>query len=345
MMHDKKPDNLTERDEDIGGYFAIAVERVKQYYKLFFALFAIYFVLVTVYAHFATPLYTAVAALSPRKDAMLDTGSLPGIGNMASVSRRLGLGSAGNSGSEDLFDHYSRILQSYRLAESLAKRPDFLALAFPREYDPDTKTLRPRGGFVAHSIDGVKQFLGLPLAQTNTKERVYALLARNLTVSTPQTITTDISEVSLRFNDPKSAGPILAMILEEADTLMRAEKKRDIAARIAYLKAQLADTTLEDQRSSIISNLIVQQNTMMVLSADRHYTNTTLEEPYTPSKATWPSGASLIGLMLFLTFLTWATAIFVLPPNNWLLSRFSREKTVFTWLRLSQFAARGGKNT
>jgi hypothetical protein len=249
------------------------------------------------------------------------------MSGIASITKKLGFGGPSNA-NEDLFDQYTRVLRSYRLADVLTGRPEFLALAFPESYDPATGRLRPRGAFMGMVSDSVKAFIGLPLGPSAEDDRIFHFLKDNLSISTPHEGQTDISEVSFRFRDRDSSQRILEIVLKEADSLMRADKKADIAARIAYLKAQLATTTFEDQRSAIISLLTMQQNTMMVITADHRYASYVVEPPHTPQKATWPDLISVVALILFLTFALWSAAIFLLSPHNLLLRTFSRERIV-----------------
>jgi len=315
-------------DADLTGYFAFAAEKAARYYKLLPVLLVICTLFTLIYVHLSDPIYTAEAALTPPKDALLDSSGLQSASGIASITKKLGFGGP-SSGNEDLFDQYTRVLRSYRLADTLTERPEFLALAFPDLYDPATKHLRARGAFTGMLSDTVKAFIGLPLGPSAEDDRIFHFLKDNLSISTPHEGSTDISEVSFRFRDRESSQRILEIVLKEADSLMRADKRADIAARIAYLKAQLATTTFEDQRSAIISLLTMQQNTMMVITADHRYASYVVEPPHTPQKATWPDFISVVALIVFVTLALWCAAIFLLSPDNTLLRTFSRERRVF----------------
>src|SRR6185437_5748911 len=105
--------------------------------------------------------------------------------NLASIGRRLGLGAGGAGAADDsgLFDEYTRVLQSNRLADRLAGNPAFLALAFPRQFDDRTGHLRQREGWVAATAMAVKVFVGLlPVTDSDT-DRVFKFLTDNLSIS------------------------------------------------------------------------------------------------------------------------------------------------------------------
>lgn len=139
----------------------------------------------------------------------------------------------------------------------------------------------------------------------------------------PHDATSDIAEISFNFDDPKSAQTLLDIILAEADKIVRSDRRRDVAARISYLQGQLSKITISDQKEAMISLLLLQQNTMMTIEADTRFASNVIEKPYAPLKPVWPSGASIAGMALFLSFVTWALAIFLLPADNKFLLPFA----------------------
>ena len=324
---------MRDEDSDLTGYYAYGLARAKRYYKLLVILIAIAAVLVLAYVHAADPVYRAGAALTPPKDPLLNAAGLAGMSttsNLASIGRRLGLGMGGGGAADDsgLFDEYTRVLQSNRLAERLAGSPAFLALAFPRQFDGRTGHLRKREGWLAATATAVKVFLGLlPVTDSDT-DRVFKFLTDNLSISSPHDPTTNISEITLRFDDGATATKLLETILVQADTLMRADKRQDIAARIAYLQDQLGKITLEEQRTALISLLTLQQSTMMIIAADHRYASYVVESPYAPQKPAWPTLGSVIGLILFIGVLGWIMAIYALP-EKWL-ARFASDRQLFS---------------
>ena len=327
-MNRESPTTIRNEDSDLTGYYAFVVGRAKRYYKLLGYTLTAFTVVVIAYTHFAEPVYLALAALTPPKDALLNISGLSGSAEgLASIGRRLGLGIGGGaSGSnQDLFDEYTRVLQSYRLASKLAGSRSFLALAFPRNFDPATGHLKKRSGFVADTIREVKSALGLPLATDSDEDQVFKFLTDSLTVSQPHDPTTSISEVILKFNDGPSAQKILEIILAEADAQMRTDRGRDIAARIAYLQDQLQKVTLDGQRTALISLLTMQQSTMMIIAADHRYASYVVEPPHAPQKPAWPNVASTVGLILFLAIVSWGLAISFLPERR--LARFASTKS------------------
>lgn len=305
-------------DSDLTSYFKYGSDRIKEFYKLFFVLLAFFSVVVVGFAHISNPLYTAVAALTPPEEGLADTAK-DMAGNF--LSRTLGLGKA--TGSEELFQQYARILQSYRLAAALRNRQDFLTLAFPEDWDPKIKQVKAPAGPVASIISMTKRMLGLPITSMDVEARIYKILETKLSISMPHDATSDIAEVRFNFDDPKTAQTLLDIILVEADRIVRFDRRRDVAARILYLQNQLSKVTNSDQRQAMISLLLLQQNTMMTIEADTRFASNLVEEPYAPLKPVWPSVASIAGMALFLASVTWALAIFVLPASNKFLLPFS----------------------
>jgi len=316
-------------DSDLRSYFTHAVERALNYYKLLFVMVCVFGVLEIAFVHTAKPTYTAVAAISPPKD-LLSTSSLDGASGISSISRRLGIGGASTMSSQ-LFDEYTRVLKSYRLANALAQREDFLQLAFPDRWNPQTRQLNLARGPLSSVIDQVKGGLGLPLSSVSVDDMTYNLLDESLAISVPRDGSTDISEISFRFDDPTAAQKLLDIILATADALVRSDRRQDVTARVTYLQDQLVKVTLGDQKASIISLLMLQQNSMMMIAADHRYASNVVEPPHTPQKPTWPTLSSMIATILFMALVAWCLAIFFLPAQSRILAPFSRDRSLLPW--------------
>jgi hypothetical protein len=80
--------------------------------------------------------------------------------------------------------------------------------------------------------------------------------------------------------------------------MIREDKRRDVAARIAYLDAALMHVLLADQKPELIAVLSEQQQEMMLIASDHLYASKMIDAPYAPRTPTSPSPV-IDGLIAF----------------------------------------------
>jgi capsular polysaccharide biosynthesis protein len=98
---------------------------------------------------------------------------------------------------------------------------------------------------------------------------------------TPDRQTSFVS-ISLDADTPQMAQMLLGVVYKEADNVLRRSQQEYSSNRIAYLTKELDRTTLADQRQAIIAILSVQEQRLMMASADRNVAIDVIDEPYAP---------------------------------------------------------------
>ncbi|MGH6876694.1 MAG: hypothetical protein ACREHV_04860, partial [Rhizomicrobium sp.] len=109
---------------------------------------------------------------------------------------------------------------------------------------------------------------------------------------------------------------LLGLVLREADNIIRADKRRDVAARIAYLNAALEHLTLADQKPELIDILSQQEQEMMMIESDRLYASTLIDMPYAPLRPTSPSPIVDSAVAFALACLAWLGMVRLAPADG-----------------------------
>lgn len=315
--HDTSLGNVSDqtRSGDIGSLDVFVwrelntpIAALRKSVRLFAFIFGIGFVISFALYVSASPKYTAVAMIGPPSpsptSAML---TAVGGGANASVARRL-LGGSGGSAS-DSFDQFLLLLPSTRLCDALIKNQNLLPKIFYKQWNPATKTWN-KPGFLRKITTPIKKLIHRPVYDKPGVDTLSVFLDNNLSVrkSGPSVAsmvpTSGFSEVSFEFDDREQAESILNTILKETDNLIREDQRRDVLARISFIKRELnrADIGV-DERAAMISILSAQEQLLTVLQADNRYASTLIIPPYASLKPSSPPApfsvlvATLLGSM------------------------------------------------
>ncbi len=329
-------DLLTDDERDAPKRKLIDLARLwhelRTYYLLFFAIFGIFLAVTVVVILVMNASYTATAVVGPadNSDQPYSQGALSGLsgGGLGSVVKHLGGGGAlGQSG--DMFTEYTTLLTSSRLASVLVNKDHILPEIFAGQWDDANHRWLPRDSLLDQGMDFLKGLMRRPVKAAPDRDDLVKYLADKMILET--SLETGYATVSLKSGSPADAERLLNLILLEADNIIREDKRRDVAARIAYLDKALQHVMLADQRPELIDILSQQQQEMMMIESDHRYASLLIDPPHAPLKPTSPLPTIDAGLAFLFSWGAWLAALRLTPQSGrWrrLLDKFARTKKI-----------------
>jgi hypothetical protein len=301
---------------------------------------------VVVYVAFAHPVYTATAIVGPadKSDEPFGQGAEGALsGGLGGIAKHLHVGGAlGQEGTDDTFDEYTALLTSNRLLEILVRKDHVLQEIFASDWDRIHHRWLPHDDFIHRTIDTAKVLLHRPVKRARDQDDLQEYFKTRLVVD--PSLETSFATVTLRFGSPQGAEHLLGLILHEADDIIREDKRRDVAARIAYLNTALEHLSLADQKPELIDVLSQQEQEMMMIESDHLYASTLIDQPYAPLKPTAPSPIVDGAIAFALACMAWLGIVRTVPAEG----RWARFVRAFARQRRSRSAtdkasrARGG---
>lgn len=272
------------------------------------------------YVELKEPVYTATAIVGPadKSDEPFGsgTGSLGGLGGIAKHLHAGGM--LGQQGLDPAFDEYSALLTSNRLLDLLVRKDDILPEIFAGDWDSARARWKPHTGPVQTAIASLQRLLNRPVKAHPDQDDLEKYFQKNLAVD--PSLDTSFATVTLRFRSAEGAERLLGTILREADNIIRQDKRRDVAARIAYLNTALTHLTLADQKPELIDVLSQQEQEMMMIASDHLYASTLIDMPYAPRKPTSPKPTIDFAIALGLAACAWLGTVRSVPVEG----RFAR---------------------
>ncbi|HEX4158026.1 MAG TPA: Wzz/FepE/Etk N-terminal domain-containing protein [Rhizomicrobium sp.] len=303
---------------------------LRNYYLLLVLLIVVGLAAVISYTLLAAPVYTATAIVGPANNSDQPFNDAVGSlsGGLGGIAKHLHVGGAlGQQGGGDPFDEYTALLTSNRLAALLVRKDNFLPEVFWSEWDASQNHWLPKNDFASQKIDQLKVLLRRPVKPSPDQEDLEKYFKKNLLVDS--SLETSFTTVSFRFHTRDGAERLLGLILREADNIIREDKRRDVAARIAYLNAALVHLALADQKPELIAVLSEQEQEMMMIESDHLYASMLIDAPYAPLTPTSPSPV-IDGLMaMALACVIWIALVRVSPAGSrtaWFIAIFARGK-------------------
>ena len=312
-------------DDDVSGNALAEIlswarlrSELRTYYLLLAALVFVFLAGLIVFVVVGKPRYTATAIVGPADNSDQPFGAgLSGAlgGSLGGIAKHLHVGSMlGQSGLDDTFDEYSSLLTSNRLANILVQKDHILPEIFPDDWDPVHSRWLPHDDVFHRSIDWLKGALHRPVKLAPDQDDLEKYFEQNLIVD--PSLETSFATVSFRFRTPDGAERLLGMILREADNVIRADKRRDVAARIAYLNTALEHLSLADQKQQLIDILSDQQQEMMMIESDHLYASTLIDTPHAPVKPSSPSPIVDSAAALLLAIVSWLGLVRLAPQGG-----------------------------
>jgi len=303
---------------------------LRAYYLLLIALVAMALGLAILLVLIKQPAYTATAIVGPadNSDQPFGEGLSAAAGGLGGIAKHLHVGGMlGQQGLDNTFDEYSSLLTSNRLAERLIRNDHILPEIFPEDWDPLHRRWLPRDGFIRHSVDYMKLLLRRPIKMAPDQDDLKKYFETNLIVE--PSLETSFATISFRFRNPAGAERLLGIILREADNIIREDKRRDVAARIAFLNTALEHLSLADQKPELIDILSNQEQEMMMIESDHLYASTLIDSPHAPVKPSSPSPIIDTAIAIVMACLAWLGIVRMTPATGtWsrILAAFARSR-------------------
>lgn len=294
-------------------------DELKTYYPLLFAILFV-FVGVTMGVTLSMqPAYTATAVVGPadNSDDPFSEDDLGGVGRsgLGGIARHLHVGGGALGGqSTDKFDEYTSLLTSSRLAAVLVDKDHILQTLFAEQWDAANHRWLPQEGILVQAINGLKRLVGRPVKDHPDQDDVSKFLEQKLKADT--SLETGFATVTIQFSSPQGAERLLDLILLEADNIIREDKRRDVAARIAYLNSTLGDLAIADEKEQLISTLAEQQEEMMMIQSDHRYASLLIDPPHAPLKPSSPLPTVDAAIAFVLGCVAWACAVRFAPQTG-----------------------------
>ncbi len=309
------------------------IGELRTYYPLLFAIQFVFIGLTVAVVLLMKPAYTATALVGPadNSDQPFSEDALGGLGHggLGGIAKHLHVGGALGGQSTDKFDEYTSLLTSSRLAAVLVDKDHILPELFAEQWDEANHRWRPRDGFLTQGIDSLKRLVGRPVKQHPDQDDVSKFLEQKLKVDT--SLETGFATVTFTFSSPQETERLLDLILIEADNIIREDKRRDVAARIAYLNGALVRLDVADEKEQLIDTLSQQEQEMMMIQSDHRYASLLIDPPHAPFKPSSPLPTVDAAIAFVLAWFAWAGAVRVTPQTGRLrnlIEMFARRPTM-----------------
>jgi hypothetical protein len=297
---------------------------LRKYHRLFYVVLAA--TLFCTFAWYLTskPTYTAEAVIGPPGPTLGGAGASIGGGGASSLANKM-LGGVG-SGNSDSYQSFLQLLPSTRLSQTLISRDHILPIVFHDNWDPQTRQWK-RPGLIQTVANEVKELLNIPVQKEPGVEDLTKYFASHLViVQSKKEISGSLlpnanpfAEVSLKYDGPREAEDLLNLVLLETDRLIRDDLRRDVAARIAYLRGEISREPIAvDERAALISALSNQECQFAMIQADQRFASRLVVPPYASVRRTSPPGLGIVlADALLAALLIWAGVVFLASQLTW----------------------------
>jgi len=303
------------------------VALLRRYYRLFWVVFAVMIAILGVQYVASDQSYTATAIIGPPGPSpagnMLASMSTGGFSSGLSAKLLGGLGSS----SRDPYQEYLQLLPSTRLCQALIARKGFLQKIYSHQWDVAGKKWKEPGPIRSAEII-VLRLLGRPVATEPNVDQLMLYLGKHLSIGPLQAKTglvklldnSPYSQVTFNYENPQEAERILDVVLYETDRLIREDDRRDVTARIAFLRSELSKgSLLVDDRTALISILSDQERLLAMIQSDKRYASALIVPPYASPIPTSPPRPSVVAFeVLLLSLVLWVGIVIIGTRNKWI---------------------------
>jgi hypothetical protein len=282
-------DQMTGREYD-AVWTNFMFSALRAHIRLLFILLLISFLgAVAVYVFFP-PAFTATAVVGPPAPSPTEGMLQGGTGLVAR------LGSGAGVSSSDPYREFLQLIPSTRLCQVLIERDHILQRIFHQKWD--AKHNRWNTSWLHQISSSIKRALGWPESTQPNVDDLLEFLKRHLQAdeitsgtglpSALMPLIPTFTQVSFAFDDPSQAQQNLAIILSEADQIIREDQRRDVLARIQFLERELARVTVADERDALIQTISSQEQLLAMLQSDQRYASALIVPAYAPLVPTFP---------------------------------------------------------
>lgn len=227
----------------------------------------------------ATPIYQAEMTLMPNpNESPSNTSKTSSLGSLLD----LGLG----GGDSPNFVKFVETLRSYRLAERLQERHQYLQRIFPSWWNAADKKWIPRQTFMsvfrwiflgealgAPNVTGLQDFIKSHMTVDEDKKN-HSLL------------------IKFRSTNPALALSLLRDVQEEADGMLREDTRGYTQHAVDYLDSALRGITAEDHRRALTSLMIDYERTLILVSdTNEAFASIVVDPPTLASRPVSPKAA------------------------------------------------------
>ena len=177
------------------------------------------------------------------------------------------------------FSELQSLLHSNRLAGLLLQDPAFVQKVYPPpEWIEKSGHWVFRGhlGALSYIARGFLSWFGIRKSYGPTVASIAEYLHNHITILGR---TNSIVTVSATGPSPEYPVQLLEIALRDADNILKRERKRQIIARINYLRARLKRTTVSDYRDGLITALTHEQMRLIGIDYGGPFSFFMLDEP------------------------------------------------------------------
>lgn len=203
-------------------------------------------------------------------------------------------------------------LRSQEVAREIARDESLLRQMFPQEWDPRARSWqRPKPGLLQRARDSL---LGLqPYSTPPDAARIQEFLDRYLT--TIELKDSPIVLIRIEHPDRLFSQRLLDRLASHSDRLIRERALARAVSNIAFLNAQLQQTSLADQRAALASLLLQQEQIRMLASASLPYAVDVVSGPTTGLRPSSPNVPLILGVSAAGGF--FLATLFLLARREW----------------------------
>lgn len=235
--------------------------------------------------------YEARMVVAPVAQTADASGGLSGLSNLAQIA---GISVSGAS-APPMFERYTGLLTSVRIAERILRKEDLLKEVFASQWDAEAQSWHPpKTGLIGGALNSLKSLFGVATWSPPGSVSLASYVSGNLEALPVEN--TRLVMVTFRDTDPEFALRMLRLVSSEAETALREEFREQTNLRLQYLQAQLASTPNVDIRRTLAASTLVFLQQQIHANANLPVAADVVEPPYVTPTPIEPKVMLVLGL-------------------------------------------------
>ena len=206
------------------------------------------------------------------------------------------------SQSENSFEYYTSLINSYKMAKELSKNQVFMQKVFSNAWDNKTNSWKkPTLTFSQKVKIYIKKSIGLPtypLQPPGIRELQLAL--SEIKVFTPYG--SGVTYISYLTSNPKFGVYLLNTVDKLANDILKENALNKTQDYINFLNQQLSQVQTKGQREALLKTLVEQQRALMIASTNFPYVAEQFVAPYYYKIPTTPKAKNTLMFSALLGF-------------------------------------------